>query len=268
MGLHFRQLGQGRPLIILHGLYGSSDNWYSIAKILASYFTVYTIDLRNHGRSAHYPTHTYNEMVDDIVSFCQEHNIEKATFIGHSMGGKTAMLLALKHPQLIENLIVVDIAPKAYSLLLEPTEHVLQHINIMQAFADIDLKGITKREEVDKLLAEYVPDFPTRQFLMKSLVRKEDGYQWLLNTEVLRRSLPEIINEPDFNKISFDKSLVTYPVLFVKGEKSEYIKDEDMITIRKFFPKAELSVIFNAGHWLHAEQPESFINTLKYFLSL
>jgi pimeloyl-ACP methyl ester carboxylesterase len=138
----------------------------------------------------------------------------------------------------------------------------------MQAFTDIDLKGITKREEADKLLAEYVPDAATRQFLMKNLLRKEDGFQWHLNTEVLRRSLPEIINGPDFNKISFDKSSVTYPVLFVKGERSAYIKDEDMATIRKYFPKAELSVIFNAGHWLHAEQPESFINTIKYFLSL
>jgi pimeloyl-ACP methyl ester carboxylesterase len=207
-------------------------------------------------------------MAADIVSFCKEHNIEKATFIGHSMGGKMAMVLALKHPQLIANLIVVDIAPKAYSLLLEPSEHVLQHINIMQAFADIDLTGITKREEVDKLLAEYVPDSPTRQFLMKNLVRKEAGFQWQLNTEVLRRSLPEIINGPDFNKISFDKSLITFSVLFVKGEKSGYIKDEDITSIRKYFPKSELSVIFNGGHWLHAEEPESFINTIKYFLSL
>ncbi|HOT13877.1 MAG TPA: alpha/beta fold hydrolase [Bacteroidales bacterium] len=268
MGLHFRKLGQGQPLIILHGLYGSSDNWYSIAKVFSAYFTVYTIDLRNHGHSAHYPTHTYNDMAADIVNFCQEHNIEKATFAGHSMGGKTAMLLALEHPQLIEKLIVVDIAPKAYSLLLEPSEHVLQHINIMQAFANVDLTGLTKREEVDMLLAEYIADPPTRQFLMKNLVRKESGFQWQLNTKVLRNSLPEIINGPDFNKILFDKSQITYPVLFVKGEKSGYIKDEDMITIRKIFPKAELSVIFNAGHWLHAEQPQSFINTLKYFLCL
>jgi len=266
MQLSYKIFGEGQPVLILHGLYGSSDNWVTIGRALSANFKVFIPDLRNHGKSEHSNIHTYEALVEDVVEFIIQHNISKPIIIGHSMGGKTAMLLALTHPELIKKLVVVDIAPKAYTSLDKLQPHVIQHLNIINAFASTSLDGKTKREEVEAEFAGYVKDDRTRQFLLKNLVRNNHGFAWAIHVEALKKNLPEIMDGPDFTKLKFDKEAINFPVLFIRGEKSEYILEEDILMIKKYFPTAELVTVFDAGHWVHAEQPELFLKSLNYFL--
>jgi len=267
MRLAFKKLGSGSPIIILHGLYGSSDNWFNIGKILSQKHEVYLIDQRNHGRSPHSNDHTYQGMVGDLLEFHEKHKLNKTILIGHSMGGKTAMLFALYYPQKIKSLIIVDISPKSYTGLTEYQSHSIEHLNIMKGFISVDLSQMKDRNEIDMAFSKFVPDNKTRYFLLKNIRRNADGnFSWIINIEALKKSLPLILNGIDFKKLNIDKELISYPVLFVRGEKSNYILDEDISLIHQIFPKAELVTIFNAGHWLHAEQPELFLNSIRYFL--
>jgi esterase len=251
MKLFFRVYGEGQPLIILHGLLGSSDNWLTQAKFLSASYKVYTVDLRNHGQSPHDPAFDYEVMVRDLDEFLVEHQISNPVIIGHSMGGKTAMNFALIHPDKIQRLIVVDIAPRAYNL---------EHYALVEALSALPLDTITSRNEADTLLAQQIPDASVRQFLLKNLQRNQQGgFTWKINLPVIRNKLSnvgaDLLQSTAFNK----------PTLFIRGAKSNYVKDSDRETILKIFPKAEIKTL-DTGHWVQAEAPQQFVDTVMDWL--
>ncbi|NBL65519.1 alpha/beta fold hydrolase [Flavobacterium sp. NST-5] len=251
--LHSKIEGEGKPLLILHGFLGMSDNWKTLANQYANEgFETHGIDLRNHGRSFHSNNFTYQDMVNDIVSYCQEKNLEKIYIIGHSMGGKVAMFLATQHPELIKKLLVADIGPKYYAP---------HHQDILNGLNAVDFSQKPGRSDVEEILKLHIPDFGTRQFLMKNLhweTSSQLAFRFNLKTlteevENIGEALPE---EKKFNG----------ETLFLRGEKSNYIKEKDFEVIKKHFPKAEIKTIANAGHWLHAENPKDFFEESSRFL--
>lgn len=252
MKLNYKMIGEGEPLIILHGLFGSSDNWISIARKLGDRRKVFLIDQRNHGDSPHSDEFTYEAMSADLKEFTVEHSISNFDLIGHSLGGKTAMLFATQYPKMVNSLIVVDIAPKYYSV---------QHDTIIEGLNSIDLSTLQSRNEADILLANYVPLLGVRQFLLKNLKRTTSGFAWKINLQVIEKEIAEVGNAiPD--KAHFDK-----PTLFIRGDLSNYILDEDMELIHKHFSSANLITINNASHWVHAEQPSAFLEEVTTFLN-
>ncbi len=263
MSLFFRKTGNGPPLIILHGLYGSSDNWTVIGKNLGERYTVYMIDLRNHGHSPHYNSHLFNDLKNDLAEFMEGHHIGKATLLGHSMGGKTAMWFAADYPEMVEKLIVADIAPRDYLLLNEASQYHLHH-NILLALLEINFSEVKSRQEVNEILAEKIDDRQIRSFLLKNLVREKETHRmkWRLNVKVLYEHLDEIVG--GVNRLWFSDRIpiLSYPVLFIRGLKSTYIMPEDLLTIREIYPDARIAEIAGAGHWLHAEQPGLFIRAV------
>lgn len=253
--LHSVIMGKGEPLIILHGLFGMGDNWKSLAKLFASDFEVHVIDQRNHGRSFHSDDFSYELMSHDLLYYFSRHNIERASLLGHSMGGKTAMFFAVEFPDMVSKLIVADIAPKYY-----PPHHEI----ILQTLNSIDFKSIHQRSEVDEILEAHIKEKEVRQFLSKNVYRLHD------HSFALRFNLPAI--EENINEIGDPLpaySVYKGPVLFLKGADSGYITDEDETSIRMHFPGAEIQSVANAGHWLHADNPEKFyeysLNFLKKF---
>lgn len=253
MELYYREFGQGAPVIILHGLLGFSDNWQTIAKALADEHLVITPDLRNHGRSPHMPSHTYREMAEDLGHFLDQHGIYATALVGHSMGGKVAMHFALEHPDRVERLVVVDIAPTAAA----PGNH--EHI--FQALMALDISRLQTREEADLFLQKYIPEAAIRQFLLKNLTRNPDGsFAWKMNLPVLWKHYSDIL-APVEGSEPFDR-----PVLFVRGGRSNYIRDSDVGVIRALFPRARLETIEGAGHWVHADKPQELLALLRPFL--
>ena len=267
MKLSYSKYGEaGPPLVILHGLYGSSDNWVSIAREFSDRFEVFVPDQRNHGDSPHDEVHNYRVMADDLCSFLDEHNIEKATILGHSMGGKTAMLFAMECPERIESLVVVDIAPVPYHELAADSRIAANHAKMIDAMMKVDIGSAESREEVSKALSTEIGSERVRMFLLKNLTRdKQQGFRWKINLPVLRKSLDEIMDGLPYEEVIKKGGLKGFPVLFVRGEKSDYIGPEHQSTIKKIFPTAEIVAIPNAGHWLHAEQPDLFLKNLNYF---
>jgi len=252
MELFYRQVGNGTPLIILHGLLGLSDNWYSIAKNLGEKYRVYLPDLRNHGRSPHSSIFNYEVMARDVREFLDTHRIASSTIVGHSMGGKVAMYFALQHPAYVEKLVVVDIAPRAYAP---------QHEEIFEAIFSVDLSPVKTRQEVDALLAGRIKDVTVRRFLLKNLIRDKNGtFRWKFNLQGIFRNI-HTMYEPIHSDQPFLK-----PTLFIKGEKSLYITEEDIFQIKKLFPEAQIRVIPGAGHWVHFDKPDKFIKILRTFL--
>ncbi|MGG7034659.1 MAG: alpha/beta fold hydrolase [Flavobacterium sp.] len=246
--------GQGKPLLIIHGFLGMSDNWKTLGtQFVQDGFQVHMIDLRNHGRSLHSEEFNYELMVQDILDYCKVNNLDKVTILGHSMGGKVAMLLATLHSELIEKLIVADIGPKYYAP---------HHQDILEGLSSVDFSLKPGRAEVEAILSKYIPDFGTRQFLMKSLYWKNPGElafrfnlaSFISNSDKIGDALPE-------NAV-FEKS-----TLFLRGDKSDYIKDEDCDNIKRQFPDSEIVTISNAGHWLHAENPKDFYQATIKFLN-
>jgi pimeloyl-ACP methyl ester carboxylesterase len=267
MELAFKKIGKGFPLVILHGLYGSSDNWFSIGKELSEHFEVYLIDQRNHGKSPHNAIHNYTALQDDLNEFFLKYKISKAVLMGHSMGGRTAMYFAINHPEKIESLIVVDISIKAHNNLQTLDEKVTENLNIIQAMTSLNFESARSRADVNKELAYYIPDERVRQFLLKSVTRNEQNkYQWIINIEAIRNNLPEILDGIDISRHKHLGSQFNFPVLFVKGENSNYISDDDLFEIKELFPQAELVTIFGAGHWIHVDQPKLFMKSIKFFL--
>ena len=253
MELNHKTFGQGPPLLILHGLFGTLDNWQTLGKRWAEHYTVVLIDQRNHGRSPHLDAHSYPLMAEDLKAFMEANWMYEATLLGHSMGGKTVMQLAMHYPEMVEKLVVVDIGPKPY---------VGGHESIIQALNALPLDQINDRKEADAFLAERIADFGVRQFLLKNLTReKSGGYRWKMNLPVLTRDYPAILQNID-TEDTYDG-----PSLFVRGEKSNYIQDDDMETIQASFPAASLVTIPDAGHWVHAEQPQALFDTVSTFLA-
>ncbi len=264
MQLFSREYGsKGPTLVIIHGLYGASDNWVSVVRQLEQDYHVYLIDQRNHGQSPHDTAHTYVDMAADLLAFFTTHNIEKAHVVGHSMGGKTAMYFALTQPQLIDKLVILDIAPKSYASFSNYAQITNNHLLIIESMMKVDFSSVKSRQEVDTQLKQQLPDKPLRQFLLKNVERKKDGtYNWRLNLKAIHANLDKIMD----GLSEQDHLPVQLPTVFIRGEQSGYVMDEDMLLARKFFPGAELVTIPKAGHWLHAEQPELLIKTLAYFL--
>ena len=267
MNLFFREEGQGFPIVIVHGLYGSSDNWLTVAKKLSANYKVFMIDQRNHGRSPNSEEHSYEAMKNDLVEFFDQQKIEKAILMGHSMGGKTTMCFAADYPERIEKLIVVDIAPKDYFLLNDESQYYL-HNNILRAMLELDFSRIESRKQVEDFLNERIDSTQIVQFLLKNVHRNKENhhYEWRLNVPVLYDNLDEIIK--GVNAYWFDDRLPisNYPVLFIKGANSNYILPEDFASIRRIYPEAEIVQIPDAGHWLHAEQPQLFMEAVLNFL--
>ncbi len=264
MELYYRKTGSGKPLIILHGLYGSSDNWLSIGNSLADRFEVYLVDLRNHGRSPHDQVHTYEAIREDLLGLIDKLGLDKVVLAGHSMGGKAAICFTQHYPDRIEKLIVIDIAPKSYKDLYrhEP----LNHHDILTAMKNIDMSSASTRRDVDNMLAAKIKSERIRSFLMKNLGRGDNNkYEWKLNLEVLLRELDSIMDGVNKNCFDTASPVTNIPVLFIRGSKSPYILDEDMEFIKRIFPSAELETIPDAGHWLHAEQPVAFTDAFLKF---
>ncbi len=250
MQLHVSIQGQGEPLIILHGLFGTLENWGSQIKVLAEQYTVYAVDLRNHGRSPHSDEMSYRAMAADIAELMDDHGLQSAHILGHSMGGKAAMQLALSEPDRIRQLIIVDIAPVQYG-------H--DHDAVIQGLKSVNLRTITSRREADQQLAEYIPDTGLRQFLLKNLYRTENGFAWRVNLAVIESQYPAISAPPEGN--AYDGQ-----TLFIKGGKSDYITLDHKDALLNYFPAASYKIIQNAGHWPHAEKPAAFSKLIINFL--
>ncbi|HNQ36448.1 MAG TPA: alpha/beta fold hydrolase [Prolixibacteraceae bacterium] len=261
--LHFRREGEGEPLVILHGLYGSSDNWLGVSRKLSSKYTVWAVDLRNHGRSPHHPEHTYKAMRDDLAAFFETHRLEPAVLLGHSMGGKVAMYFAADYPQMVKKLIVADIAPRDYLELEEESQYFL-HRNILLALQEIDLSQYTERARVEERLAEKIGDPRIIGFLMKNTARDLHTHRlkWRLNAPALYDHLEEIVAGVNPRWLDDRIPITSYPVVFIRGLNSPYITDHDIPVIRTIYPEARIVDIPDAGHWLHAEQPELFLQAV------
>lgn len=251
MKLNYKKLGDGEPIVILHGLFGMLDNWFTLGKKFAENFTVYLIDLRNHGQSPHSDEWNYKVMSDDLLQFFDDHNIEKAKIIGHSMGGKTAMYFAGEHSERVKKLVVVDIAPRFYPI---------HHDTILKALLSIDLENLKSRNEADEVLSTYISDFGTKQFLLKNLARKENDntkFEWKFNLPVIEKNIQEVGVETAKGS--------TVPALFIRGDMSDYINQPDETEIKKQYPNSDI-VSINSGHWVHAEKPEEFYSSVMKFL--
>lgn len=252
MQLNFKSYGQGPALIILHGLFGSLDNWATHARQLSDRFSVFIVDQRNHGKSPHHPEWDYATMAEDLRAFMDDQGMLRAHLLGHSMGGKTVMKFAGEYPDRVEKLIVADMAPKSY-----PPHHTA----ILAALNAVNLDGIESRQEADHQLAMGIPEAGVRQFLLKSLSRtKEEGFRWKFNLPVISEHYPKILDT-----VSFDFPFEN-PTLFVSGGDSTYVQPEDHAIILEAFPEAQFEVIPNAGHWIHAEAPARFLEIISGFL--
>ena len=251
MKLAFKKMGSGDPLIILHGLFGSSDNWQTLGKQFAEDFSVYLVDQRNHGRSPHSDVFNYHLLAEDLNQFMEEHGIDGATLIGHSMGGKTVMRFAQLFAEKVKKIVVADMGVKAYS----PHHH-----EVLRAFHAINPDTLDSRSEAEERIESIIPEFGVRQFLLKNLYRKkEGGYGLRVNYQVMESEMDRILEE-----LPSDSS--DAEALFIRGVKSNYIPDSDFDQIRSIFPKAEFADL-QAGHWLHAEKPEEFYAEVKKFVT-
>jgi pimeloyl-ACP methyl ester carboxylesterase len=245
--------GSGKPLLIFHGFLGMSDNWKTIgAQFASAGFQVHLLDLRNHGRSFHSDEFNYELMVQDVYDYCKANNLEKINMIGHSMGGKTAMLFAVTYPERIEKLIVADIGPKCYP------QH---HQTILEGLNAVDFSKKPSRSEVEEIMSHYITDIGTRQFLLKSLYWQEPGQlAFRFNLPVFNKKIEEI------GKPLPENAVFSKPTLFIRGGKSEYILNEDFDNLKKHFPDSSIETIPDAGHWLHAENPKMFCKIASSFL--
>jgi pimeloyl-ACP methyl ester carboxylesterase len=251
MKLFYREYGRGEPLIILHGLFGSADNWMTQAKMLSEHYHVYVVDQRNHGLSPHDAAHDYLAMADDLNEFFVQHNLDKAIVLGHSMGGKTAMNFAIKYPSRVSKLIVVDIIPKAYPV---------HHDKILVGLKSLDIKNLTSRNQADEQLARYVDEPGVRQFLLKNLSRESTGgFSWRMNLDAIDQNIEEM-GEQLVVEGRFEG-----PVLFIVGMRSNYFSFGDEKLIRLYFPNYQL-VEMETGHWIQAEKPKEFVDVVLKFL--
>lgn len=252
MKLFFRKYGEGNPIIILHGLFGLSDNWQSFAKQLEqNSFSAFTVDLRNHGNSPHHKEFNYNVLAADLFELLESEQIQNPVLMGHSLGGKTAMRFALNYPEKISSLIVVDIAPRYYPP---------HHQQILEGLFAVDVNLIKSRGEAEKILSEKIPEPGTRQFLLKNLYWKnKEQLDWKFNLPFIAEGI-ENVGEEIASEKTFDK-----PTLFIAGEKSKYINASDAADITKLFPQSEVKIAPNAGHWVHADNPAWLLNKVLEF---
>ncbi len=251
--LNYKEFGQGDPVIILHGLFGTLDNWKTMATRLAEDYMVFIIDQRNHGKSPHTDEFSYHLLAEDLREFMEANWMYKARIIGHSMGGKTAMRFALDNPDMVEQLVVVDIAPQ---------KNERGHDQIFNAMLSLDIANLENRKQADAALLKNIPDFGVRQFLLKNLARNpEGGFRWKMNLSVLHEKYEEILVAID------SEETLDAPTLFLNGGSSGYVTDHHLDGIKKRFPNFEQKTIEGAGHWVHAEAPDQFLSIVRAFFS-
>lgn len=254
MKLFYRRFGAGDPVIILHGLFGISDNWFTHAKRLAEKFEVWVPDLRNHGQSPHSHVFNYHAMVEDLNEFMTDHKFDRAMIIGHSMGGKVAMNFALEHPYMVGKLVVLDISPRAY-----PVRSI--HMDIINAMELVDFDEIEYRQDVEELLKKHIENERIRWFILKNLYRVNRGrLAWRVNLKDISANINAITGG------LVSEGIFTGSVLFIRGSESDYITDEDEDLILKYFPNASVETIEGASHWVHADAPDELCRLLSYFL--
>jgi esterase len=265
MKLFYRKFGKGPPLIILHGLYGSSDNWVTIAKKIGDSFTVYLPDQRNHGQTSHSDIHDYNAMRGDLFELVTDLRLSKFFLAGHSMGGKTAIAFAVKWPEMIYGLLIADISPFTNENTKVPAYN--QHLTTLKTILSIDLSSIRSRSDAESLLIEKITSEKVRGFILKNLQRNAgDIFTWKLNASSLFNNLDKIMAEIDL-KEEFTHPITGFPVIFLKGGDSDYLTSSDMIDIKKVFPVSEFVEIKGAGHWIHADKPDEVMKYLRKLLN-
>lgn len=253
MKLHFREFGEGPPLVVLHGLLGSLDNWQPLARRFAGQFRVFAVDLRNHGQSPHHDDVSYEAMAADLDEFMRAHDLPQAHLLGHSMGGKVAMQFALRHPDRVGKLVVVDVSPRAYPP---------RHKRTLAALLALDLHAFQHREQLDAELAKSVEDIEVRQFLLKNVGRQaHGGFRWKSNIRGLWENYERLTMA-----VTGEKPCLR-PALFLRGEKSDFVPEADQSLILGLFPGAEFCTIAGAGHWTHADQPEAVGAAVMTFLA-
>lgn len=255
MQLHYQTLGQGQPLVLLHGLFGSGDNWGTVAKHFSQHYQVISVDLRNHGKSPHSASQSYANMADDLLDLCDSFCLDRVHLLGHSLGGKVAMQFASSFPDRLEKLVVVDMAIRAYADA---------HTHLIDAMMAVDLSKMQNRSEVDKALSSSIPHAMVRQFLLMNLIKSasnlSDGnLAWRINLAALKTNYPSL-QQAVCENAHYEKSC-----LFIRGEHSDYIQDEDIEHIRTHFTNAQFASL-QTGHWVHAEQPHAFIEVVENFL--
>ncbi len=252
MNLHFETVGEGPPLVILHGLLGSADNWRSMSRRLGAHYKVFAVDLRNHGRSPHSDIFDYHVMIADLREFVEQQTLHRIIPLGHTIGGKVAMQFALEHSERVDRLVIVDVAPKPYA----PAKR-----DLLEALLSLDLSRYKSFGEVNDALAAKVSGESLRQFLLKNLARDENGrLRWKIHLEAIYRNYDQLARGIAPAR-TFDK-----PTLFIRGGQSRYIEDDDARLIQAVFPQAEIATVPEAGHWVHVERPDQFFATVVNFL--
>jgi esterase len=253
MNLYYRELGEGNPpIVILHGVFGSSDNWLTVSKGLAETHKLYLLDARNHGQSPHSEDFNYDVMADDLFEFIQQHQLEKPVIVGHSMGGKTVMKFALKYPDAFSKMVVVDISPRYY----KP-----HHQSVIAGLSAIHLEKLQTRQEADEIMKAFEPELGVRQFLLKNLYRNEqNGFSWRMNFDVIKNKIENIGEALNAG------AKITKPTLFVRGSNSKYIQEKDIELIHSIFTDVRIATIEGSGHWVQAEKPKEFLEEIKKFL--
>lgn len=253
MKLNYRKLGSGKPLVVLHGVFGSSDNLFTVCRNIAEKgYEVYILDARNHGQSERSEIFNYEAMAEDLDHFLSENGISEPVILGHSMGGKTVLQYS-QHYTNFSGLVIVDIAARAYSR---------HHEHIIRGLQAIDTSTLTSRKEAEEIFSRYVTDAGERQFLLKNLYRTDDGrFDWRINVPVLAENAGEVVSAvPLYNKVE-------KPLLLMRGGESGYVKDEDFEYLREYYPAARLVTIAGANHWVHATRPAEFVETVTQFLA-
>lgn len=251
MKLHYQESGSGLPLLIIHGLFGSADNWRSMAKYFSKFYRVISVDLRNHGRSPHSGKQSFDLMAQDLVELCDDLQLDKVNVLGHSLGGKVTMRFAELQPERIHKLVIVDISPRQYFS---------QHTPLMDAMMALDMTTMTSRKDVDEALAADVVDPAVRQFLLMNLNSDENGWSWRINLPALKANYQALMAPV------CEQAMLTMPSLFVYGGQSEYVTEEDRILIQQHFTQPTFEVIDKAGHWVHAERPQQFKQVVEEYL--
>ena len=252
--LSHTSVGAGEPLVLLHGLFGSGRNWQSLARRFAESFEVVSVDLRNHGQSFHADEMNYSVMAADVAALLETLGLENCRVLGHSMGGKVAMTLAIQQPALLARMIVADIAPVAY-------HH--DYDDLIEPILALDLDHFASRTQIDHALRPHIPEDQLRAFLLQNLARDEGGWSWRVNWQAIQREMESLTG---FDSLPTNWS-TDLPTLFIRGAKSDYVGSAEIDVIRRHFSNAEIATIEGAGHWLHAEQPAEFARLALDFLN-
>lgn len=263
MKLSFKKYGNGKPLVILHGLYGSSDNWVSIGRKLGDNYTVYLVDQRNHGESPHDRVHTFNAMAEDLKTFSEDQGLDSFYLAGHSMGGKTAMMFAAKYPEYVKKLMVLDISPKSHQDNHNKTIFD-QHQAILSMLNELDLKQYPSRKEIDRAISKKIASKAIRQFILKNLKRDgQDHFSWKMNVPVLHKQLFDILSDIELEP--YQQNLKDIPVLFLNGGNSNYLSEDDKPYLERIFANISFKTLHGTGHWVHAEAPDKVLQHFRSF---